>query len=58
MLMPPDMLFKKRCFVFYFCKVKIHNKPKKKKKNQKKKKKKKKTKKKATLPYGRNVIGS
>ena len=43
MLMPLDMLFKKICFVFYFCKVKCR-------KNQKKKK--------ATLPCGRNVIGS
>ena len=32
MLMPPYMLFKKRCFVFYFCKVKMQKKPKKKKK--------------------------
>ena len=24
--MPPDMLFKKRCFVFYFCKVKMQKK--------------------------------
>ena len=48
MLMPPDMLFKKRCFVFYFCKVKYRINPKKKKKPKKK----------ATLPYGRNVIGS
>ena len=33
MLMPPDMLFKRRCFVFYFCKVKMQKKPKKKKGN-------------------------
>ena len=56
MLMPPYMLFKKRCFVFYFCKVKIQKKTQKIK--EKTKKKKEKTKKKATLPYGRNVIGS
>ena len=46
MLMPPNMLFKKRCFVFYFCKVKMQKKPKEEEE------------KKATLPCGRNVIGS
>ena len=46
MLMPPNMLFEKRCFVFYFCKVKMQKKPKEEEE------------KKATLPCGRNVIGS